>query len=198
MLRNFLVITSVIIMLASCGGKKGQNDQVGLTDSTSIQTTLITVAGFDSMAPNLVDKPVQIKGMVSHTCRHGGKRLFLIETDPDVAVEVLASDKITKFEQEIEGNDILVSGMVRELRIDEPYLSNWETELKEKGKSDNKVHKNHDPDKNPEGVDISAELEQIIGYRDQLKEAGVDHLSFFTVECESFDIIKTDTLPTTK
>lgn len=198
MFRNFLVLSAIIAILTSCGAKKGQDDQASLADSTEIQPIMLAVADFDSVAPTLVDKPVKIKGMVSHTCRHGGKRLFLIDTNPDIGVEVTAGDKITKFEQEMEGSDVLVSGIIRELRIDEPFLSNWEKELAEKGKSENKVHKNHDPEKDPEGENIAAEKEQIEGYRTQLKEAGVDHLSFFSVECEAIEEINTESAPSAK
>lgn len=102
--------------------------------SNSEEGSTVTVADFEEKAADLVDQKVQIEGMVVHVCRHGGGKMFLEEVGNDKRVKITAGEGVGQFDQswETEGKEVLVEGFVREMKIDEAYLANWEAELKEK------------------------------------------------------------------
>jgi hypothetical protein len=176
MYKNLLILLSFIAIMTACntGGKKETRE-----------ITKVGVAEFETRAAGLVDSLIQIQGTVSHTCKEGGKRMFIFDENPDILVKIDASDKVDKFDAELEGNDVLVEGYIRELRIDETYLSNWEKELGQGASGDVKVHTGI----HGGGDADSAERAQIEGYRTQIMDSGTDHLSFYSVECIKLEIL---------
>ena len=45
-------------------------------------------------------------------------------------------------------------------------------------------------EKGGEGADISEEMEKVNNLRTMLEESGKDHLSFYSVLCTSYDVVK--------
>jgi len=176
MYKNYFILLSLMAIMTACNtGEKKETSEI----------TRVGVAEFETRAAGLVDSLIQVQGTVAHTCKEGGKRMFIFDGNPDIRIKIDASDKVDKFDAELEGNDVLVEGYVRELRIDEAYLSNWEKELSQGTSGDEKIHTGiHEGDD-----EDAAERAQIEGYRTQILDSGTDHLSFYSVEC-----IKLETL----
>ena len=59
-----------------------------------------------------LDKKVALSGLVVHTCKKSGKKMFLIGSNDSISVKVQASDKISKFEPSLEGNKVVASGII--------------------------------------------------------------------------------------
>jgi hypothetical protein len=148
----------------------------------------IAVLTFEQSAPPLVDKPVIIEGTVIHTCKHSGKRLFLVDGNDSIRVEVTAGGTIAKFDEKLIGSRIRVFGTLKEERIDEKYLSDWENEVKKP--TENHEAGVHTGAAGHEDQAASDKLDQINSLRDELKNSGKDHLSFYSVEAEKFEEIK--------
>jgi hypothetical protein len=74
---------------------------------------IITPEKFQDFAAENVGKEVEIKGMVIHVCKHGGKKMFLIGEDPDQRVKIDASDKVSVFNPELEGSTVEVKGIIQ-------------------------------------------------------------------------------------
>jgi hypothetical protein len=55
---------------------------------------------------------VEIKGMVVHVCREGGKKMFIIGEDPEMRVKITPSDKIGVFKPEMEGSTVAIKGII--------------------------------------------------------------------------------------
>jgi hypothetical protein len=72
----------------------------------------VTPETFQDYAENNVGKEVEIKGMVIHVCRHGGKKMFIIGENPDMRVKITASDKVGEFKPDLEGSTVAVKGIV--------------------------------------------------------------------------------------
>ncbi len=170
MIKRFLSIVAIAALFASCNSA-GTNENANNSDSTEVAgseevITEIPLAEFDAKASEFVDKKVTITGIVDHICKHGGKRLFLVADSADVHIE---SD--TKFDEEIEGSELTVTAIVTELRIDEGYCLQQEEDF----------IKRHS-----EGVDSDEIFEKkkahIAEYRDSMKTAGVDYLSFYSLQ----------------
>ncbi|MEI7981961.1 MAG: OB-fold nucleic acid binding domain-containing protein [Bacteroidota bacterium] len=158
------------------------------SSATRADTARITVLSFEIQADTLANKPVFIEGTVLHTCKHGGKRMFLVDGTDSIRVEITAGEKITKFDESLIGSRVKVLGTLKEERIDTRYLNEWEAEVK-------KPEANHDVGvhsgaKGHEDQGAQEKLDQINSLRADLKSSGKDHLSFYSIEAINFTVLK--------
>ncbi|MFH1160796.1 MAG: hypothetical protein V1733_07600 [bacterium] len=157
------------------------------TADETVDTALLLVATFDTAAPYYVDQPVWIEGTVMHTCKHGGKRMFIADGNDSVLVEITTGPDIVKFDEALVGSRVHILGVLKEERIDDKYLNEWEAEvLKPEESHDAGLHTGT---KGHEDQPKDSKLEQINALREQLKASGKDHLSFYTLEAISFEEI---------
>ena len=77
--------------------------------------TKVEVNTFKDKAPEMVGKTVEIEGMVTHVCKHGGGKLFIMTDNPDVQVKITKNEKMAAFVPELEGSSIWVKGIVEEI-----------------------------------------------------------------------------------
>ena len=175
-MKKLVFLLVAILALASCNNaNKAIEDQ---------EAVMVSNANFETEAVDLVDQKIALEGTVTKVCKNGGKRFFLGEE----GIKVLASDKIGSFETSLEGSDVYVEGILREERIDEAFLVEWEAELSDAAQAVKKEvahvgdpgHENEEEEH--EADPDAAAKNQIKGYRDQLAEADKEYISFFTVE----------------
>lgn len=182
MIRNLVSLALIAIFFASCGGsttKQADQEQADEIVQLSVDEFLADPAEY-------VGKEVTMRGLVVHVCKHGGKRMFIVGENQDDRLQIKAGDEVAAFPLEAEGSIVEINGIVDELRIDEAYLENWENELKaDNPESEMKIHRGEEGHEHGEG-DIQAEWNQIANYREQLVELGQEHLSFYSVICNSF------------
>jgi hypothetical protein len=155
---------------------------------TKNDTVKVTVLTFLKQADTLANRKVFIEGTVLHTCKHGGKRMFLVDGTDSVRVEITAGTDITKFDEALIGSKVRVFGTLKEERIDEKYLNEWENEVK-------KPEANHDVGvhsgaKGHEDQSVQDKLDNIASLRGDLKASGKDHLSFYSIEAFKFTELK--------
>jgi hypothetical protein len=161
-------------------------DQASQAEPTTPELTLAELATNTSA---YVGQTVAVTGTVDHVCKHGGKRLFLIDATPDHRFKVTAGDAVGAFDVALEGSDARVVGLVAEQRVDEAYLDAWEAES-----GDHKPEVAHEGHQDTQGTE-SAEADhseestqqQIESMRRQLVESGEDHLSFYSLECQAVE-----------
>ncbi|MFP4470079.1 MAG: hypothetical protein ACLFPE_05325 [Bacteroidales bacterium] len=185
MIKKVFLFALIAAIFASCNnaGEQAQDTQ----QTPAEEVAMITVDDFLAAPDSYVGKEVNIDGTIVHVCKHGGKRMFIIGEDPDERLQVKAGDDIPSFAVELEGSDVLIAGKVDELRIDEPYLTEWENELKANNpESELKIHEGEDGHEHDEG-DPEAEMQQIADYRAQLAETGKDHLSFYSIIAKKYE-----------
>ncbi len=82
---------------------------------------ILSIGEFNANADKYVDKEVEIKGIVDHVCKHGGKKILLVSDDGDI--HVFSKER---FNEDLVGSELIVKGKVIEKRIDEAYLLKWE------------------------------------------------------------------------
>lgn len=173
MIKKLLTIVAIAALFASCSNEGGskENTEASLSETIQSEIPMIALGEFDAKAGDFVDKEVKVEGIVDHVCKHGGKKLFLVSDDGDVHVE---SDK--RFEDEIVGNDVVITGVVSEFRVDESYCLKME--------EDNiQSHKEGETDDDM----YEQKIAQIEYYRDSMKTANTDHLSFYSLEFVSLE-----------
>jgi len=172
MMRKVLIIAALGFLMVSCGGNAGNNEQ--MVDETMVaeEVAYISIGEFDSKAGAFVDKEVMVEGIVDHVCKHGGKKLFLVSEEGDLHVE---SEE--RFDESLAGSEVAVKGIVREFRVDEAYCLKMEEDniqSHKKGETDEDLY--------------AMKMEQIQWYRDSMLTAGVDHLSFYSVDYVSLTV----------
>lgn len=173
MKRNLVFLVIMAILISACGGKQKKDETNTGADETKDPITL-SIVEFSSDAGNIVGEEVIISGLVHHVCQHGGKRMFLIDTATQDRVKIVTGENIASFNTDLEGQDVIVQGKVDELRIDEAYLTEWETELEH-----SKADADHEGDGHGEGKmgdaadqgEHIAAYEQIENYRKQIAES---------------------------
>jgi hypothetical protein len=180
------LLTLVILMmgiLSSCdsGLKEKARD-------TKNDTVKISVLTFSGQADSLSNRKVIIEGTVLHICKHGGKRMFLVDGSDSVRVEITAGQDITKFDESLAGSRVRVWGTLMEERVDTKYLNDWENELKNPKENHNVGI--HTGAKGHEDQDTKDKLDNIASLRADLKASGKDHLSFFSIEAWKFTELK--------
>ena len=175
MIRKFLAFATLAVIVASCGGNGNNgnvNEEQVITEDVQVEAPMIAIGEFDTKAGEFVEKEVVVEGIVDHVCKHGGKKLFLVSEEGDLHVE---SDE--RFDESLAGSEVVVKGVVKEFRIDEAYCLKMEEDniqSHKKGETDEDLYE--------------MKMAQIQEYRDSMKTAGVDHLSFYSLAYVSLEM----------
>ena len=186
MIKRVLGILTIATLLFSCGTKEQKKEP-----SVEKETAKVTVEQFMADMQTYVEKEIVIVGTVNHVCSHGGKRMFIMGKDPDVAVKITPNEEIGVFEKELEGSHVIVTGIVNELRIDEAYVANLERELAE-GADNEAIHDHskgtHDEDENEEN-EKNAQIEAM---KTKIAESENGYYSQFWVIASKFEVKECD------
>ncbi len=198
-----MAIASFLLVSCECE-ENGKEEQK--TENVAVVAQKIDINKFDAQADGLADKLIEITGTCMHTCSHGGTKMFIAGNDADFRLKITATDESGNFNQEMEGKDFVVIGILDEYRMDMAELDKMEADvLAEHGVEDNnngdakeedmkhKGHKDgggHDVEHAEAEGSCEAELTQIADLRAQVKETGKGYLSFYSVLAESYKEVK--------
>ena len=175
-------------ILSACGGgkKQAQNAEEAVA-AMSIDEVMAKAAG-------LVDQTVTIEGVCSHTCSHGAKKMFLVGSDDSKTLRIEAGE-LGAFDTKVVNNVVTVKGIIKEERIDEAYLQDWEARLKaqtEEKHGDGDGEGGCDTEKNARGETANTTEGRIADFRAKIaaeKEAtGKEYLAFYHVVANSYEI----------
>lgn len=182
-----VTMIAACLVMVSCGGNKKQQNAEETVVALSIDDVL-------AKAPELIDQSVVIEGVCTHTCSHGAKKMFLVGSDDTKTIRIEAGE-LGAFDTKVVNNIVTVKGIIKEERIDEAYLQDWETRLK------NQTEEKHgneegeggcDTEKNARGETANTTEGRIADFRAKIaaeKEAtGKEYLSFYHVVAESYEI----------
>ncbi len=175
----------LVFLFAFVACNQGTRDAA---EAAKNDTTRIAVLTFEKQADSCIDKPVIIEGTVLHLCKHGGKRMFLVDGTDSIRVEITAGPQIVKFDDALIGSRVRVFGTLKEEQIDAKYLNEWEAEVKKP--EENHSVGVHTGAKGHEDQGVQEKLDQINGMREDLKNCGKDHLSFYSIEAYKFIELK--------
>ena len=114
--------------------------------------------------------------------------MFLVDGTDSIRIEVTTGPKIAKFDDALVGSRVRVYGTLKEERIDAKYLNEWEAEVK--GPVENHNVGVHTGAKGHEDQGVKDKLDQINAMREDLKNSGKDHLSFYSIEADHFTEMK--------
>ena len=189
---NLLLIALASVMaFSSCNSNKKTETE---NETETIQT-IVTVDKLLTNAEQELDNVVLVEGVCTHICSHGGKKLFLMGDDDSKTIRVEASDDIGAFKPESVNSIVKVKGTLKEERIDEAYLTQWEARLAEG------VVDEHGEDgegcetelKAQGQEDLDSETARIKDFREKIavrnETEGKNYLSFYYVEAIEYTIL---------
>jgi len=111
MQRSFLWVL-IAFMAVSCNQtakQEGDNPEASKTEqivSATIVELLATPADFQ-------DKEVAVSGMVTHVCRHGGQKCFIVADDGETQIRIVPGGDIDEFKIDMEGSTVAFKGTFR-------------------------------------------------------------------------------------
>ncbi len=103
MTKNFLLILFLSLLL---GCNSGNNNK----DRNSEEVTIVSVEELDHNASAFVDKHLQVNGLVTHVCKHGGQKMFITDESQNVNLLVRVSQSIPEFDITLEGSTVEITG----------------------------------------------------------------------------------------
>jgi hypothetical protein len=188
-MKKLFAVMLIALFTASCSQAPKQAEQTA-EETVPVE---ITVGSFKAKAGELVGQMVTISGTADHICKGDGRKLFLISTEEEGRVKVTTGENMPAFNNEYEGYDFVITGIVEESVVDEAYLQEWDEEL----------HAGIEEEKHLGGGEPMTEaekeaghhiddpgFEQIAKYRQMMADQGVTKLSFYSISCTAFEIIK--------
>jgi hypothetical protein len=191
-MKKLMLFGMIALLFSACSNSPKPAAETTEVTEKSNEPVMITVGSFESKAADLVGETVTITGTADHICKHDGKKLFLIDTEEEGRVKVTSGEGVPAFNTDYEGYDFVVTGYVDEMIVDDEYLREWEEEVIE-GIDETRHLGGGQPmteEERAAGVHLDdPAMEQITAYREEMKELGVDRLSFYSIVCTSFDVI---------
>lgn len=183
MIKKVLGIVAISAVLFACGNKEQKKEEGACCDKSK---TVLTVDSLLNNMENFIDKDILVEGTVNHVCSHGGKRMFIFGANDEVALKITPNDEIGVFEKELEGSHVLVTGILKELRIDEAYVVQLEKELAEG--ADNEAVHDHSGGTHDEEEAENEKKAQIDAMRAKIAESGKGYYSQFWIEASKFEV----------
>ena len=184
---------AVAAMFAGC-------NNVNQTMDNESDIVELTVPEFKERAEEFNGNTVKVIGLVNHACRHSGKRMFIVDPETSEGLRVDAGKIVAGFDSSLEGSMVLVTGVVMERRIDEAYLNEWESEVQEEcaaeqayaegEMADAEAEADEETEEETEEEDPAEDLDRIAKLRQQVLESEKGYISFFHLECISYDVIE--------
>ncbi len=171
MKKKSLLFVLISLFVISCQNKTEENKNQVVDLSANAQT----VSEVLNTAEKNIDSLVTVKGTVTHTCRHSGKRCFIADSLENASIRVEATKKIGGFNQELVGSEIVVTGTLREKRLEKAYIDKWEAKtLKEKIEAEDG------------GKHCNTELANIKKMKDWMKKHNKNYYSVYYIEGNDF------------
>ena len=187
---SLTLLLGMTLGLASCGD--GSNKSKEQASSEEVAPVALEVDQVLADPDSLVGDTIEIEGICTHICKHGGGKIFLMGSDDTKTLRVEAGESIGSFPQETVNSIVRVTGVLVEDRIDEDYLAQWEAQIADQAKeTQGEGGCAADMKANAEAATNSV-LERIANFRSRIAERtereGKPYVSLYHMEGLSYEI----------
>lgn len=128
----YLAVMVLALGLSACGNSSKKQAETAQDSTTVSVASAMNVEDVLAKAEENVGKEITVKGLVSHTCKHSGRRCFIVGADGKTSIRVEAKGDIGGFNRELIGSDIVVKGILRENKLSKEYIDQMEKEVNDK------------------------------------------------------------------
>lgn len=189
-LKNLFLMAAASLTLVSCGGNANQNKQAAAEQEAAAMEIDAVLAD----AEQLTGQEIELEGICTHICKHGGTKIFLMGSDDQKTLRIEAA-KLGSFDQKCVNSIVKVKGVLVEDRIDEAYLQRWEAQVAAQTATQHgETEAGCDTEKAARGETGNTVAERIADFRTKIaarKEAtGKEYLSFYHVEALAYEIVE--------
>ena len=129
---SLTLLLGMTLSLASCGDDSNKSKEQ--TSAEEVTPVALEVDQVLADPDSLVGDTIEIEGICTHICKHGGGKIFLMGSDDTKTLRVEAGESIGSFPQETVNSIVRVTGVLVEDRIDEDYLAQWEARIADQAK----------------------------------------------------------------
>ncbi len=129
---SLTLLLGMTLSLASCGDDSNKSKEQ--TSAEEVAPAALEVDQVLADPDSLVGDTIEIEGICTHICKHGGGKIFLMGSDDTKTLRVEAGESIGSFPQETVNSIVRVTGVLVEDRIDEDYLAQWEARIADQAK----------------------------------------------------------------
>ena len=183
-------IMAMTFIGTSCGNKQQKSASEATTEQSA--SSALEIDSLLANAESLAGQEVTIEGVCTHTCKHGAKKIFLMGSDDTQVIRVEAGTLGT-FDPKCVNSIVRVTGTLKEQRIDEAYLQNWEAQLKAQAAEKHGTGEaGCDSEKKARGETANSPEARIADFRakiaDRKAETGKEYLSFYFMEADSYEV----------
>lgn len=189
-----LTIALAIVVMTLIGTSCGNKQQKSASEATTEQSasSALEIDSLLANAESLAGQEVTIEGVCTHTCKHGAKKIFLMGSDDTQVIRVEAGT-LGAFDPKCVNSIVRVTGTLKEQRIDEAYLQNWEAQLKAQAAEKHGTGEaGCDSEKKARGETANSPEARIADFRakiaDRKAETGKEYLSFYFMEANSYGV----------
>ena len=187
---SLTLLLGMTLGLASCGDDSNKSKEQ--TSAEEVAPAALEVDQVLADPDSLVGDTIEIEGICTHICKHGGGKIFLMGSDDTKTLRVEAGESIGSFPQETVNSIVRVTGVLVEDRIDEDYLAQWEARIADQAKeTQGEGGCAADIKANAEAATNSV-LERIANFRSRIAERtekeGKPYVSLYHMEGLSYEI----------
>lgn len=189
-----LTIALAIVVMTLIGTSCGNKQQKSASEATTEQaaSSALEIDSLLANAESLAGQEVTIEGVCTHACKHGAKKIFLMGSDDTQVIRVEAGT-LGAFDPKCVNSIVRVTGTLKEQRIDEAYLQNWEAQLKAQAAEKHGTGEaGCDSEKKARGETANSPEARIADFRakiaDRKAETGKEYLSFYFMEAKSYEV----------
>ncbi len=175
-MKKILIGLFAIIIAIAC-----KNSETTSNETNTPEEKVYELSEFMKIANDSLNKEVHVKGTVSHICSHSGRRCFLVDSTADISVKVEATGNISGFNRELSGMEVVVTGIVREKRLYNDYLDEWETKVLSQEK-----------DLEEGGEHCASEMQNIKDMRKWMAENNKDYYQIIYLDGTDYNILYED------
>ena len=174
-------IMALFFIGTSCSNKQKNTEETATTEQT---TGAMEIDDLLANAESLTDQEVTIEGVCTHACKHGATKIFLMGSDDTQTIRV-----DTKCVNSI----VRVTGTLKEQRVDEAYLQQWESRLKAAAaEKHGEGEAGCSTEKKARGETANTPEARIADFRAKIAtrqaESGKPYLSFYYMEAANYEI----------
>lgn len=111
-----------------CEGKSKDT----LSTAIKAKPLIVSVDQILSSPGQYIDKKLNLKGFVVHTCKKTGKKMFLKGENDSVFIRVDAGEEIAQFDTSIEGDSVIATGYLKVIALTDGHIGGESCSSEEK------------------------------------------------------------------
>jgi len=167
-MKQIVVLSFFAFTLCACSGNKKQAE--------------IPMISFDldqmmAIADRNVDSTLTVIGYVTHTCKHSGKRCFIVGESQKTSLRIESGGEIESFSPELIGSKLAVTGTLKEFHLSGESIDKMENNVKQLEQEEGMAET------------CAAELSNISEMRQWMKDNGKSYYVIYYMDGLKYKII---------